>query len=186
MIPIKDIIRLVAQNKNAHTLCRCIARGADGQWKTFVDGKWLLTLPECAAGFPENIQFEHRLDPNALYFGPSKASLKFGLDWWKPESIQSSIDAMLGKDRYTFTAKNFSIPSPDTFELAAEGLELGKYCWTFDAKGFMPLILKHEPFDIASLQAFHTKNHADEGSFGYRATRIISPQREFYVMMEAL
>lgn len=182
MIPSKDIIRLVAQNKNLHVMCRSIARGVDEQWKHFVDGKWLLTLPEFDKGFPEKIKFEHRRDPNVLYFGPYKKALS--QDWRDAKWLQGSIDSLLGADKWCFTAKNFAIPVQYPLELGDEGLMLDKWRWTFDSKGFMPLILKHEPFDISTLQAFHTD--ADKGLFGSRATRIVSPHREFYVMMEEI
>lgn len=182
MIPSKDIIRLVAQNKNLHVLCRAITRGSDGQWKHFVDGKWLLTLPEFDKGFPEKIRYEHRLDKNALYFGPHKKA--FSQTWADEKWLQGSIDSLLGEQSYGFSPKAFSIPSQDSFELDDEGLTLGKYRWAFDREGFMPLILKHEPFDPTTLQAFHVGT--DKGSYGYRATRIVSPHREFYAMMEEL
>lgn len=182
MIPSKDIIRLVAENRELHVMCRSIARGNDGQWKHFVNGKWLLTLPEFDKGFPEKIKFEHRLDPNALYFGTHKKA--FSQTWADEKWLQGSIDSLLGADKWCFTAKNFAIPVQYPLELDDEGLMIDKYRWSFDSKGFMPLILKHEPFDISTLQAFQSPS--DGGSFNYRATRIVSPHREFYVMMEEL
>lgn len=181
MLPVSAIFRLISQNRNPHVLCRSIARGVDGQWKYFVNSQWLLTLPEFDKGFPEAIKFAHRRDTNALYFGPHEKA--FSQTWADEAWIQSSISSLLGADKYCFTAKNFHIPAPVVLD--GDGLTVDqRWRWTFDRKGFMPLIQKHEPFSAEQLQAFFVP--ADSGSFGARAARIASPQRDFYVILEEL